>query len=262
MNTAPEQRPSLRPMPGTPLYASLAQRLVDEIGSGAYPVGSLLPTELELSERYAVSRQTVRQALKQLADSGLVSRRPRIGTRVERDRATARYSMSIDSIADFASYARQSQLVLDDVVPVVARGSLAESIGCREGTAWLHLTGARHAADGTKVAVSETWLRDEYPGIERRLRDLRGVAMTMLLERHYGEHIAEIQQEILAVPILGRDAKILKVANGTPGLEVHRRFYGRGGRMVITGRVLHPGNSFSYSSRFLRERDSSGEAGE
>jgi GntR family transcriptional regulator len=261
MNTALEQSSPLRPTPGTPLYASLAQRLIDEIAAGRFPIGSLLPTELELSEQFSVSRQTVRQALKQLADSGLVSRRPRLGTRVERDKAVARYSMSIDSIADFASYAKQTRLVLDEITPVVARGALAERIGCREGTRWLHLTGARHAGDGTKVAVSETWLRDEFPGIERRLRNVRGVAMTMLLERHYGEHIAEIQQEVCAVPILGRDALVLNVASGTPGLEVHRRFFGRGGRMVITGRVLHPGDRFSYSSRFLRETGGPGETG-
>jgi DNA-binding GntR family transcriptional regulator len=148
--------------PAPPLYAALAQQLVDEIATGEFPVGSLLPTELELSEIHGVSRQTVRQALKQLADAGFVSRRPRIGTRVERDRAMSRYSMSVGSITDFAAYAKQSRLVIHEITAVEARGKLAARIGCREGTQWLHLLGTRIAPGAEKVAVSEAWLRNEY----------------------------------------------------------------------------------------------------
>jgi GntR family transcriptional regulator len=165
----------------------------------------------------------------------------------------SRYSMSVGSITDFAAYAKQSRLVIHEITAVEARGKLAAQIGCREGTQWLHLLGTRIAPGAEKVAVSEAWLRNEYPDIERHLRNLRGTSLNMLLERHYGEHIAEIQQEICAVEIGDRDARTLGVPVGAPGLEVHRRFFGRGGRMVITGRVLHPGDRFSYTSRFLRE---------
>ena len=63
-------------------YLQVARTLRKEIVDGVYPVGSQLPTEHELCERFAVSRYTVREALRRLRDDNLVSSRPRAGTMV------------------------------------------------------------------------------------------------------------------------------------------------------------------------------------
>ncbi len=61
----------------------MARTLRKEIVDGIYPpVGSQLPTEHELCERFAVSRYTVREALRRLREDNLVSSRPRTGTQV------------------------------------------------------------------------------------------------------------------------------------------------------------------------------------
>ena len=44
-------------------YLQIARTLRKEIVDGVYPVGSQLPTEHQLCERFAVSRYTVREAL-------------------------------------------------------------------------------------------------------------------------------------------------------------------------------------------------------
>ncbi len=56
-------------------YLQVARTLRKEIVDGVYPVGSQLPTEHELCERFAVSRYTVREALAQAArrQPGLVA---------------------------------------------------------------------------------------------------------------------------------------------------------------------------------------------
>ena len=61
-------------------YSTVAKDLMQAIASGRYPVGSLLPTEFELCDLYDVSRHTVRAAINQLLNQGLVSRRKRVGT--------------------------------------------------------------------------------------------------------------------------------------------------------------------------------------
>ena len=45
-----------------PLHIQVGDALIQEIESGRYAVGSLLPPELELADRYAVSRHTIREA--------------------------------------------------------------------------------------------------------------------------------------------------------------------------------------------------------
>lgn len=63
-----------------PLYRQIAEALRGDIASGLLKSGSQLPTEMELTVRWKASRSTVRDAIKQLTDLGLVSARPGQGT--------------------------------------------------------------------------------------------------------------------------------------------------------------------------------------
>ena len=67
-----------------PLYLQLRDRLREGIASGAYPAGSRLPTEQELSARYGLGRATVRSALDQLEREGLIEKRHGVGSFVLR----------------------------------------------------------------------------------------------------------------------------------------------------------------------------------
>lgn len=59
----------------TPLWQAIADTLRAEITSGHYPPGDRLPSEAALATRFGVNRHTVRHALAQLADAGLVHAR-------------------------------------------------------------------------------------------------------------------------------------------------------------------------------------------
>jgi DNA-binding FadR family transcriptional regulator len=54
-----------------PLYLQVVRALKDEIVKGVHPVGSQLPTEEELCQRFSVSRYTVREALRLLREDHL-----------------------------------------------------------------------------------------------------------------------------------------------------------------------------------------------
>ena len=60
----------------------LAEKLAQQILKGEYAPGSILPGEMELGEKFGVSRTAVREAVKTLTAKGMVLPRPRIGTRV------------------------------------------------------------------------------------------------------------------------------------------------------------------------------------
>ncbi|WP_243611290.1 phosphonate metabolism transcriptional regulator PhnF [Shimia aestuarii] len=59
----------------TPVWQSISQSLTADIGEGRYRPGDKLPTEAELSARFGVNRHTVRHALKDMAERGLVHAR-------------------------------------------------------------------------------------------------------------------------------------------------------------------------------------------
>ena len=52
------------------------------IQNGTWPAGELIPTETELAAEYGCARATVNRALQVLADSGILERRRKVGTRV------------------------------------------------------------------------------------------------------------------------------------------------------------------------------------
>ena len=71
-------------MGAQPLYLKIAEDLRAQIESGVLEQGAQLPTELELRDRYASSRNTIRDAIKRLTSQGLVETRPGQGTFVTR----------------------------------------------------------------------------------------------------------------------------------------------------------------------------------
>lgn len=58
--------------PRTPVWKSIQSSLTSDIAEGRYGPGAKLPTEAELSRRFGVNRHTVRRALGEMAEVGLV----------------------------------------------------------------------------------------------------------------------------------------------------------------------------------------------
>ena len=61
------------PMNRDRLYEQVAQQIQELIVSSGWPAGSKIPSERELGDRFGVSRTVVREALKALAERGLVA---------------------------------------------------------------------------------------------------------------------------------------------------------------------------------------------
>ncbi|MDC9613430.1 FadR/GntR family transcriptional regulator [Xenorhabdus khoisanae] len=60
----------------------LAEQIGQQILSGEYTAGSLLPGEMELTKLFDVSRTAVREAIKILIAKGMLLSRPRVGTHI------------------------------------------------------------------------------------------------------------------------------------------------------------------------------------
>ena len=90
---------------GVPLHRQLFLVLHDEIARGAIPAGDPLPTEQELCDQFGVSRITVRRALADLAEAGLVERRHGIGSFVT---STRRFASTTPPVRTWTSCGRSN----------------------------------------------------------------------------------------------------------------------------------------------------------
>ncbi len=63
-----------------PLYQVVKQQITDAILLGHWPAGTVLPNEIALADRFGVAVGTLRRALADLTQEGLLSRRRKTGT--------------------------------------------------------------------------------------------------------------------------------------------------------------------------------------
>jgi DNA-binding GntR family transcriptional regulator len=235
-----------------PLHIQIAHRIRTRIAGGEYPVGALLPTEHELSQAFAVSRQTVRQAIQHLRNEGLLSAKKGVGTRVEAAQSASVYQYSLQSLTDVLQYATETEFQINRTEEVVADGQLASALGCRPGRRWVRLIGMRRTTGASApLCMLEVLIDARYA---RAVKDLSVVHMPIFarIEQEYGETITEIHQ-LLEGSLVGEEhAAALAVAAGSAALRVTRRFLATGRRLIEVSISLHPANRFSYAVALKR----------
>ena len=235
-----------------PRYQRVADDLLKRIGSGKYPVGGYLPTEMELCGQYGISRHTVREALRQLRDAGLISRRRRVGTEVVARTPRASYTQPTNSIGDLLQYAEETQLSILETKTVVCDAALAELLECKEGAKWLRVNSLRAVpGDARPVCMTTAYLDLRFPNLEQNLAELSG-PISAMLEKVYGIRIARIEQSIQAVKLGKRQAKLLRALDGGPALRAIRRYYDPNGRLIELSNAIHPGERFKYVTSLVR----------
>ncbi len=236
-----------------PRYVQVARTLFDEIESGRYGVGSLLPTEFELCAQFGVSRFTVREAVKQLVHQGLVARQPGVGSRVLARRPVKQYTQTMTGITDLRQYASETTLQVNASQLRHVDGALAKLLDANKGETWLHIEGLRYQ-DGQ---VQPICLTDVY--IAPRFRSLDGVSGAMreplyrILEKQFNCTIKTVQQEIRAIVLNAQLAKKLGVSARTAGLWIARRYLDERDDLVELAISVHPAERFSYRESFRRD---------
>lgn len=236
-----------------PLYVQLAQTIGERIRTGAYPVGSLLPTEAELGASFGVSRYTVRQAIQHLRNQGLVSARKGVGTRVQAILAETSYSQSMRSLDELLQYAIETKLVVTKIEEIAVRGALAEALGSRPGKPWMRIAGVRHAGRGKlPVCFNEIYIDEAYRSITTEASTFR-TAIWSLIEKRFGETVVEVDQVIEATLLDDEMAAVLQAKPGSPALKFTRRYYVTGRRLVQYSVSIHPADRLSYRMSIRRE---------
>lgn len=236
-----------------PRYLRVAQHLQDAIHAGEFPVGALLPTELQLSARYGVSRQTVRQAIGLLRDRGMLSARKRIGTRVDAAEPSKHFRYAFQSVADLLDLASDTEMVVDARDWVTAAGRLTAELGCRPGRRWLKLSCRRlPRGDSRPLCCADVYVDRRLASAVASQTVFRS-ALFMILEKTAGEPIVEIRQEIQATVLDGPLAARLHAPEGSAALRIVRRYLGTGHRLMEVSVTTLPADRFVYSLTIKRE---------
>ncbi|UFH51220.1 GntR family transcriptional regulator [Pseudomonas sp. KNUC1026] len=241
---------------GDTRYAVVAKDLIAAIAEGRYPVGTLLPTELELCELYDVSRHTVRAAITQLQTQGLVSRRKRVGTRVEASSPRGGYSQSLATVADLAHLAETQVRDIQDVRHFVMDIAEARRLGLVPGEHYFCVSSVRVDQQNALAPLcwTDVYAQQAYAEVIELARQQPGELIASLIEQHFSRHIDVVDQQVRAVLLSPAMAKSLKAEAGTPGLKILRQYRDDEGEVMVVSETIHPDDRFTLVTQMKRER--------
>ncbi|MEV8367030.1 GntR family transcriptional regulator [Streptomyces niveus] len=228
-----------------PLWYQVSQSLRASI-LGRRPHDPLrLPTEEQLAAHYGVSVLTMRQALKELEQEGLISRHRRRGTFIEpgaRRGAPRRLLGSVDAVV--AQQSGDRTTVIGHGRALVP-GEVAEYFpGVDEVALYRRLR--RDGESGEPVNWAENALRTE---VADRLdpSDLERWPMTKVLRDVLGVKIGRITDTVEATLADPATAELLQVPLLSPILHYTGVTYDADGQVVDVARIRYRGDRFSFS---------------
>jgi len=233
---------ALSPESANPLYRQLIIRLRSDITSGVYPVHSRIPSELELCSTYGVSRVTVRKALAELTQEGLLKRHQGKGTFV----SIPRIRRNLREINSFNETCRMmrcapTSLLLHAGVTHLSAEDRAELLLPPEAQQVVEIVRLR-AADETPVMleinrfpITFQWLLDE---------DLTGSLYEVL--RGHGFEAAQATHDISLCYATPAQARHLDVSAGDALLSLHEVIDDQHGQPLHISQQYIRGDRFTF----------------
>jgi GntR family transcriptional regulator len=240
--------------PRQPLYAHIASKIQQRIVDGRYPIASLLPAETDLTEEFATSRNTIREALRLLVDRGMVRRRQGSGTLVISATPSPKYVQSFTNLEDLFANSQDTYYALHSIAAVPLDASSAERIGATAGEEWLLVTGVRWTEKGgNPISCIQSYIPMEFKETVVTFWDVK-LPFYAVLEQASGRTIDEVVQEIRAVEMPRHVANAFGLPEGSTSLQLLRRYVARGG-ILIASVNWHRADQFTYRMLIHRRVD-------
>jgi GntR family transcriptional regulator len=222
-----------------PLGERLRNALTDALESGIIAPGESLPSEREMAERLDVSRSTLRQGLRELAQLGLVATRPGAGTVV-----LGRIHKALSRLSGFSEDMQlrgllpSSQVLQCSIAPVDP--DAAFRTGLPLGTPVLTLVRLRFAG-GEPIAYERSIVPVDAVGADY---DGSGSLYERMDAR--GSRPRRVLQSLQATEANDEIAGHLGVRPGAAVLEITQLGYGEAGTVVEDAVSWYRGDRYKY----------------
>lgn len=235
-----------------PLRRTITDQLRAEIAAGGLSVGDRLPSEHELSARFGVSRNTMREALRRLQDQGLIVRRQGSGTVVAALQGVGAFHNPISTIEELVQYAANSRVEVLSTEKILVEGATAALLRSAPDEPWMRISGLRRIyGQEEPFAYTEIFLPADYADVAREIGSL-ATAVYAAVENRYGIRIEEVEQTLEAVPADANLASRLGVVVGTPMLVIRRHYLERNGKVAEVAVNWHPAGRYRYGMTLQR----------
>lgn len=231
----------------SPLYQQIKALITQSLQSGEWKPGDLIPSGVELANRFKVSQGTVRKAIDELSAENLVVRRQGKGTFVathHEARAQFRFLRLMPDIGE--PHYPENRII--EVKRLRAPAEVARQLDIKSGDSVIFIKRVQ-SFDGAPTILEELWLPGAiFKGLTaERLIEYKG-PMYALFETEFGTHMIHAAEKIRAVAATQEVADLLTVPVNTPLLSVERVSYTYGNKPVEVRRGLYLTDCHHYQN--------------
>jgi GntR family transcriptional regulator len=256
--TTDHQRSSSFVDSSVPLYYQLATILRENIISGRYAIGDKFPTEADLVEMYSVSRATVRGALQNLKDEGLIRREAGRGTFVSgmpEFTGTLKMDGTLNGLIAMG-LATSPRLV--DLQEVTVTPQQAEVLGMEPGTPAIRACRVRYYKDHPYCYIINTLPQQ----IGRMISETDWESGSILQHLQTGHDIklGDADEYVRATVADANLARWLKVRIGAPLLQVEYLIRDAEGNPVETPIIFYRSDVHAFTLRLTWSEEGPGGA--
>lgn len=206
-------------------YRIIADQIFEGIRAGAYPIGSLLPTESRLMEAYGVSRQTVRSALQDLRVRGVIESRQGSGSIVIAQDAKPNFVERVQSIDELIRFGRSTGRRLLSHRTIAADAQQSEIFGSAPGRSLLeiHLLRTGVERPNSMVAYVTLWIDPLFSPLVADL-ERENTSVAELFDSRFQRRARSVRQFVSAGQLDPEKASAMQRTPGECALIIERRY--------------------------------------
>lgn len=218
-----------------PAYQQIATDISKRIVQHEWRINDKLPSEMELSKNYGVSRVTLRQAMSQLEQDDIIERFQGKGAYVKNNPRHLIQDLAFPSLDLDPPKPNpiRSRIILEERV-CSEDPTLHDMLGVGSDTPLIHFT-RLHYFEEKPVGLGSIWFPEEkVPGLTAAALIKQSISKTLYYTYHY--NIASIDNSIESMKLDAAEASLLSSVYDAPGLMINSQY------------LLEDGTPVEYSS--------------
>ncbi len=203
----------------TPHYKNIQNYILNAITSGKYVTGAKIPTELELTKQFGVSRMTVNKAITELTMQNILRRIPGKGTFVTAQKSESSPVQVADIAEEIRSRGNIHSVKLIKKEIISANESAAFGLGVLTGSEvyYCHLI---HYENKVPLLLEKRYINPNFVS-DFMEQDFQKITPSGFLLKNYG--LSQMEHTIEAIAATDTTAEYLEISQGDPCLHITRR---------------------------------------
>jgi GntR family transcriptional regulator len=204
-----------------PLYRRVEDTVLEEIASGNFKEGDLIPSEVELSRRYGVSQGTARNAILNLTQRGILYRKQGKGTFVVFQRPSRKRHRNFRFVSGLSNELEAVNMIFLGITIIRATGGLTDALGVKKNTKLIKLERIGEITTNQWLHSNSYLPKNMYPGLENyTAEDFLKNTLWKLQQIYFKINVVKREEFISVVEADEAQARSLETNEGSPLMQV------------------------------------------